>query len=190
MRATEWGYIHNPVTGERLQFLHRDAATNSVSMEVIFPAGGRAVVEHRHPGWEKFEVMTGTLDLTVDRRLRQLGPGQQLTVTKEFHFPANSGDNETVVVITAAPADFAERGIRAAFGLAADKDKGVTRSGRPRDLLALALVSERGAYQIAGPPRWLWVALMTVLGWVAVIAGKRRQVAQYWPPNLQQPWRR
>src|SRR5699024_9704357 len=110
-------------------------------MEVTFPAGGRAVVEHRHPGWEKFEVLAGTLDLTVDRILRQLGPGQQFTVTKEFHFPANSGHQDTVVVITAAPADFAERGIRAAFGLAADK--GVTSSGRPRDLLALAPVSER-----------------------------------------------
>lgn len=188
MRATEWEEIHNPVTGERLRFLHRDTATDSVSMEVTFPAGGRAVVEHRHPGWEKFEVLAGTLDLTVDRILRQLGPGQQFTVTKEFHFPANSGHQDTVVVITAAPADFAERGIRAAFGLAADK--GITRSGRPRDLLALALVSERGAYQIAGPPRWLWVVLMTILGWVAIIVGKRRQVAQYWPETLARPWRR
>lgn len=87
-----------------------------------------------------------------------------------------SGREETVVAIAAAPADFAERGIRAAFGLAADK--GVTCSGSPRDLLALALVSERGVYQIAGPPR------------LAVIAGKRGQVAQYWPPTLRRPWRR
>ena len=186
MRVSGWEQIHNPVTGARLRFLDRDAATDAVSMEVTFPAGGRPVVEHRHPGWETFEVVSGVLDVTVDRQLRQLKPGEQLTVTQEFHFPANSGLTDAVAVITASPADFVERGIRTAFGLAADN--GVTSTGRPRDLLALALVSEHGAYRVAGPPRWVWVPLMTVRGWIAVLAGKRQKVERYWPPELQRPW--
>lgn len=188
MRVQDWEQIHNPATGERLRFLGRDAVTDSISMEVTFPVKGRPVVEHRHPGQETFEVVSGILDLTVNRQLYRLGSGEQFTVTTEFHFHANTGLHDAVAIITASPADFAERGIRTAFWLAADN--GVTRSGRPRDLLALALVSENGAHQIAGPPQWLWVALMTVLGRVAVLAGKRRKVQRYWPPDLMRPWRR
>ena len=158
MKISQWDHIHNPVTGEHLRFLRRDPETDSATVEVIFPAGGLPVVEHRHPGWEKFEVQEGMLTLTVDRQVHQLGPGEQFTVTSEFH-----------------------------FGLA--RDGNVSPNGRPRDILAFALASERGAYQIAGPPRWLWVAVMTTLGWVAVLAGKRRKLERYWPPELERPWK-
>lgn len=187
MKISQWDHIHNPVTGEHLRFLRRDPETDSATVEVIFPAGGLPVVEHRHPGWEKFEVQEGMLTLTVNRQVHQLGPGEQFTVTSEFHFPANHGRERAVVMVTASPAGFFERGIRMAFGLARDGD--VAPNGRPRDILAFALASERGAYQIAGPPRWLWVAVMTTLGWVAVLAGKRRKLERYWPPELERPWK-
>ena len=188
MKTSEWDQIENPVTGERLRFISRDVASDSATVEILFPVGGLAVIEHRHPGWEKFEVQAGMLDLTADGLVYRLGPGEEFTVTSEFHFPANVGAEDAVVLVTASPAGFFERGIRAAFGLA--RDGGVAPDGRPRDILALALVSERGAYQIAGPPRWLWLSLMTVLGWVAVLVGKRRQVERYWPPELERPWHR
>ena len=187
MDNASWDEIHNVATGERLRFLDRDRSRDSVTMEVLFPVGGRAVVEHRHPGSERFEVIKGVLDLTTDGVVHRLAAGEEYTVTREFHFPANRGVEDALVRVTASPAAFAERGIRTAFGLA--RDGGVTPSGRPRDLLALALVSERGAYQVAGPPRVVWVVLMTVLGWVAVIAGKRAKVERYWPPELERPWR-
>ena len=186
MKTSQWDHIQNPVTGEHLRFLRRDPETNATTVEIVFPAGGLPVVEHRHPGWEKFEVQAGTLTLTADRLKHELGPGDAFTVTSEFHFPANVGTEDAVVMVTASPGDFFERGIRVAFGLA--RDGGVASDGRPRDILAFALASERGAYQITGPPRWLWVSLMTTLGWVAVLAGKRQQIEKYWPPDLRRPW--
>ncbi len=120
MQATHWDQIENPVTGERLRFLRRDVAADSVTMEVTFPAGGRPVVKHRHPGWENFEVTTGVLDLTVNDLVHRIRPGEQFTVTNEYHFPANSGPHDAVVVVTASPGGFAERGIRVALGLAAE----------------------------------------------------------------------
>ena len=180
MLTADWDVIENPITRERLRFVER--TDDRVVMEVLFPVGGAPVVEHRHPGWERFEVKSGTLDLTVDRVVKRLTAGEEFTVTNEFHFPANSSDEDAVVVVTASPRDFAERGIRAAFGLA--------RDGRSNDLLSLALVSERGKFQIAGPPRWIWVPMTVVFGWVAVLVGRRRVVEAYWPPELARPWRR
>lgn len=186
MQDTDWDVITNPISGERLRFLGRDG--DAVRMEVTLPAGGLPVIEHRHPGWERFEVQDGVLDLRVEGVLHRLRAGQQHTVTTEFHFPANTGDTDAVVIVTASLGDFAERGLRGAFGLA--RDGRMDAKGRPKDLLAFALLSERGAYQIAGPPRAVWVALMTVLGWIAVLAGKRRVLERYWPPDLERPWRR
>ncbi|MDJ0355660.1 cupin domain-containing protein [Paenarthrobacter sp. PH39-S1] len=185
METAGWDVIDNPITGERLRFLER--SSERVVMEITFPAGGLPVVKHRHPGFERFQVESGTLDLTVGDELKRLGPGEEFTVTDEFHFPANSSGEDAVVHITGEPGAFMERGLRVAFGLA--RDGRVRPDGAPRDMLSLALVSERGKYQIAGPPRWLWVSSMTVLGWVAVLAGRRRLVESYWPPDLERPWR-
>jgi len=148
--------------------------------------GSGKVFEHRHPGWEKFEVRSGTLTLTVNRHAHPLGPGDELTVTSEWHFPANLGTEDVVAIVTAYPAALFERGLRALYGLY--RDDGANRWGLPRDMLAVALLSEKGKLEVPGPPRWLWVSLMTAFGWIAVLAGKRRKLERYWPPELQRPW--
>lgn len=184
MRATDWDVIENPLTGERLRFLRRSEGT--VWVELTFPAGGVPVPEHRHPGWERFEVREGVLDLTVAGEVHRLYPGEEHTVTTEFHYPANTGDLDAVVVVSASPGEPAERGLRGAFGMA--RDGLIDADGRPRDILAMALLTEGGRYQPAGMPRALWVPLMTVLGWVAAVVGKRRLLERYWPPELARPW--
>lgn len=187
MKTSQWNEIYNAVTGEIIRFISRDAEADSVTFEYFSPAGSGKVIEHRHPGWEKFEVRSGTLTLTVNGQPHPLGPGEEFTITSEWHFPANLGTEDVVAVVSASPAALFERGLRALFGLYSDD--GANRWDMPRDMLAVALLSEKGKFQAPGPPRWLWVSLMTGLGWVAVLAGKRRKLERYWPPELERPWK-
>jgi quercetin dioxygenase-like cupin family protein len=180
-----WRVIENPRTGEILTFL--DRTPQQVTFDEVFPAGGAPVVKHSHPGTESFLVLDGELRLTVDDKVYDLGPGESYTVHRQLHFPSNVTDRPARVRVTCtgAPA-FAERGLRASFGMARD---GLIRpDGTPADILAMALLSENGAYYLPIMPRPLWVALTTVLGGIARLAGKRQLLDNYWPPDLPRPW--
>lgn len=181
---SDWDTIFNPITGETCTFLER--SPERLVCEIRFPKGGLPVISHRHPGSEHFRVKSGVLDLVADGVLHRLGEGDQFTVHQEFHHPENTSDDDTVVIVTCEPGDFAERGLRGAFGLA--RDGGIAPDGRPRDILALAILSEGGQFQIEGPPRPVWIAAMKTLGVVARLGGKRKQVERYWPPDLARPW--
>ena len=180
-----WRVIENPRTGEVLTFLQR--TPQQVTFDVEFPGGGAPVVKHSHPGTESFLVLDGELRLTVDDKVYDLGPGESYTVHSQLHFPSNVTDRPARVRVTCAGApEFAERGLRASFGMARD---GLIRlDGTPADLLAMALLSEHGAYYVPIMPRPVWVALTTLLSGVARIAGKRRLLETYWPPDLPRPW--
>lgn len=186
--AGEWDTIRNPLTGEVLTFVERGA--HRCVFDLTLPSGRVPVVTHRHPGVERFDVRDGHLRLMVDGVARDLGPGEGLEVhARQFHAPTNDFGAPVLVRVTCTPyGHFAERGVRMAFGAA--RDGRVRPDGRPRDLLTLALGSERGRFQIAGPPTVLWRLMMTLLGAVAVLAGRRRVLDSYWPDDLPRPWRR
>jgi NAD(P)-dependent dehydrogenase (short-subunit alcohol dehydrogenase family) len=59
-----------------------------------------------------------------------------------------------VVTVTCEPGHAAERGLRGNFGLA--RTGGINPDGSPRDFLALALLSEKGAFRIERPPAFVW----------------------------------
>lgn len=156
--------------------------------ELTLPPRGVPIVTHRHPGTERFDVLAGRLRLTVDGVVHDLVAGDGAEVTgRQFHAPTNVADTPAVVRVTCSPHGyFAERGMRLAFGAAADGRIGP--DGRPRDLLLLALGSEGGRFQIAGPPTFIWRPLMTMLSAIAVVAGRRRVLESYWPDDLPRPW--
>lgn len=181
-----WQTIENPLTGERVTFIETGAAR--CVFDLVLTPGRLPIATHRHPGREVFSVIEGSLTLTVDGVERRLEPGDEAAITTEWHSPSNAGDVDVVVRVTCEPGAFAERGIRGAFGLC--RDGLVGDDGRPKDLLSFALLSENGRYAIRGVPVPLWKVLMTVLGAVAVLRGRRRVLDRYWPPDLARPWRR
>lgn len=180
--------ISNPVTGEVVTFLER--GPERCVFEVVIPPNRVPVITHRHPGTEAFEVLSGCLRLIVDDTVRDLDAGERAEVTgTQFHAPTNATLMPVRVKVTCAPyGHFAERGMRMAFGMAADGR--IRPDGTPRDLLTLALGSEGGRFQIAGPPTFIWRPLMVMLSAVAVVAGRRKVLESYWPDDLPRPWGR
>lgn len=115
--ADEWRVIHNPITGEVLTFLKR--TPEQVVFDLELPPQRLPVAVHSHPGTESFEVLEGTLRLTVAGDVHDLGPGETSTVHDELHGPANVSDRLARVRVTCAELpEFAERGLRGGFGLA------------------------------------------------------------------------
>lgn len=146
----EWRVIHNPITGEILTLLER--TPEQVVFDVEFPPQRLPVVIHSHPGTESFEVLEGTLRLTVGADVHSLGAGETFTVHDQLHGPANVSDRLARVRVTCAERpEFAERGLRDAFGLA--RHGRMTADGRPKDILAMALLSENGKYYMPVMPR-------------------------------------
>lgn len=179
-----WDVITNPVTGETVTFLER--TPQQLIFDLRLPPGGPGIVAHHHAWTEHFTVRQGRLDLTVDGVVHHLGPGDELTVEDVVHRPVNPSASNTVVTVVCRPGTAAERGLRGAFGLACDGR--IRADGRPRDILSLALLSEKGQFRIDGVPPTIWRPLIAGLVLTARIAGRRRVVEQYWPPDLQRPW--
>jgi mannose-6-phosphate isomerase-like protein (cupin superfamily) len=181
---TSWDVITNPVTGETVTFLERTPERLTFDLEI--PPGGPGIVAHQHAWTEHFTVRRGRLDITVAGSVHRLGPGDELSVGELVHQPVNTTADTTVVTVVCCPGAAAERGLRAAFGLA--RDGGISPTGRPRDLLSLALLSEKGQFRIDGPPRVVWRPMIAGLALAARVLGRRRVVERYWPPDLARPW--
>ena len=179
-----WDVITNPVTGETITF--RERTPQRLVLDLHLPPGGPGIVAHHHTWTEQFVVRQGRLDVAVDGVVHHLGPGDELTVDDAIHQPVNPTGATTVVTVVCRPGAAAERGLRGAFGLA--RDGRIRADGRPRDLLSLALLSEKGQFRIAGVPRAVWRPLIGGLALTARVAGRRRVVERYWPPDLQRPW--
>lgn len=184
--GTDWSVIANPVTGETITFLER--SPERLVFEVVFEPGSE-VTDHAHPGSERFDVQKGQLTLRVGGVDRNLREGESYTVTSEFHAPRNETAVPITVQVTCEPGSFAERGLRGIFGLY--RDGLIDETGRPRDVLAMALLTENGAFVLPGMPRPVWKTLMTLLGFIARRAGKQKLIERYWPPDLERPrhWR-
>lgn len=150
-------------------------------MDFEFPPGGRPVPQHAHPGSESFEVLQGAIDLRVGRQVHRLAVGETFTVTTELHSPSNPLDVPAVVRVVCEPGAFAERGLRGYFGMARD---GLIRDdGRPRDLLAAAVlnVSEEGELYLPPLPRAVYRRLMRGLATLGRWRGKEELLARYQP---------
>jgi mannose-6-phosphate isomerase-like protein (cupin superfamily) len=176
--------ITNPVTRETVTFLER--TPQQLIVDLRLPPGGPGIVAHRHAWTEHFTVRQGRLDLTVDGVVHHLGPGDELTVDDVGHRPVNPSASTTVITVACRPGTAAERGLRGTFGLA--RDGRIRADSRPGDILSLALLSEKGQFRIDGVPPAIWRPLIAGLALTARIAGRRRVVEQYWPPDLQRPW--
>jgi mannose-6-phosphate isomerase-like protein (cupin superfamily) len=128
--------VVNPVTGERLTFLKTSRQTDGeyCLIEATVRPNGFVAAKHIHPYQsERFEVVSGTLTMTVGRKKVELGPGESYTVEPgKAHKFENKGDAEVRFTCEVRPALSFEELIETMYGLAADGK--TNKKGMPNPL--------------------------------------------------------
>ncbi len=124
--------IENPVTGERGIVLEapKDNPQRRLVVELHVTPGGAVAGEHVHPEIvETFEVLEGELEVSLDRELRTLEPGERIEVPAgSWHDWRNASSRRAIVRVEVTPGDRFVQMIRTIFGLGLDgktDDKGM-----------------------------------------------------------------
>lgn len=134
--------IVNPVTGERLRFLHtrEETAGQSLIFDCFLrPAAMVAGLPHRHRPAERFEVREGTLLIWIaGRGVVRPGPGDVVEIPPQrFHFVANGGARRAWARVEVRPAGTMEEMMREAFALSDPRSLLGDTPASPRRLAAL-----------------------------------------------------
>ena len=134
--------ISNPLTGERLRFLH--TAEETAGQVLIFdcflrPGGLVAGLPHRHAPTERFEVREGTLQTWIaGRGLVRAHPGDVFEVPpRRTHVVANGGTAPAWARVEVRPAGTMEELMREAFALSDPRSLLGGTPASPRRLAAL-----------------------------------------------------
>ncbi len=75
--------LTDPTTGQTITFVRTAADTGGelLELESSYKPGGQKPPAHRHPAQdERFEVLSGELQVRVGRKARTLGPGEVLEI--------------------------------------------------------------------------------------------------------------
>jgi quercetin dioxygenase-like cupin family protein len=183
MSGVEAGWVaENPVTGERGIVLEppQDNPERRLVAELRVNPGGAVAGEHLHPSLtERFEVLEGTLGVSLDRERSALEPGEAVEVAPgRWHDWWNAGDSTAVVRVEVTPGDRFIEGIRTLFGLAVD---GKTNAkGMPRPLQLIAISQEFADMVVfRRPPPPVQRALGALLGPLARARGYRGIYPRY-----------
>jgi quercetin dioxygenase-like cupin family protein len=173
--------IHNPVSGERIEFLHTAADTGGalLEFELELAADGRVPGAHVHPEQEeRFEVLEGTMKFRLGLRTIVAERGDSITVPAgRVHRFWNGGDGRARARIQVVPALHMEDLLTTTAELAHEGN--VLRSGLPKPLhLALFVRRFRREVRAPFPPAPVVHALMAPL---AALARHRGLAARYAP---------
>jgi quercetin dioxygenase-like cupin family protein len=178
------------LSGDRFSILESARQTDDGSLwgEYFAPPGAR-VPEHVHLGQEEsFEVVSGTLGVSVGGRELTLGPGQSAVGPPDVpHTWWNPGDEEAHFLVGLRPALHMETVFETWYGLAQD---GKTIGWLPKNPLQLAvLVDEVGGwFYYTGVPKPVWKALfapVAALAFVGKLLGYRARYPEYSRPEGQ-----
>ena len=116
--------IISPVIGERTVFRQtaKDTQGRLLQFDTFMDIGGRGPVEHVHTRQEeRFEVMAGTMGVSLHGQERTLLPGEAVVIPPGApHRWWNAGDEELQVRTELRPALIAERFYETIYGLARD----------------------------------------------------------------------
>jgi quercetin dioxygenase-like cupin family protein len=134
--------ITHRYTGEQITFLHTMEETNGefLFIEVALPPFGKGPPLHVHDAFEEeFEVVTGTLTITVEKEDKELTAGQKIVAPKGVKHTFNNQHDEPVVFrVKLTPGLYFEESARIHYGLMAD---GLTNDkGEPTKLAHTALI--------------------------------------------------
>lgn len=163
--------IYNPVQRDAATFLQTSEETGGewTLAELEIAPGGK-VTPHYHLTYsERFKVLEGRLTVVIDGVRHDLEPGDEaVAAARSVHAWSNPGESRSVVEIELRPGSPGfEKGIRVAYGLAADGL--VLKNGVPRNPLHAALVLQIGEVRL---PRG-YAALERVLALLARFARRR-----------------
>lgn len=182
--------LENPVTGERAVVRVGTEETNGERLVVdLFIKPGAAVVgEHLHPlVEERFTVLSGRVDFSVDGRHQVAKAGVQLVIPPHtVHDWWNAGDETAHVLVEVAPAARFEELILTLFGLA--QDGKTNAKGMPNPLQLALLAGEfDDVIRFTRPPHFVQRALFAILASIAKRLGYRGSYPEY--RNLLEPSR-
>jgi len=173
--------IHNPVSGERIEFLRTSADTDGelLEFELELSPDGRVPGAHVHPEQEeRFHVLEGTMKFRLGMRTIRAQAGDTVVVPAgRMHKFANAGDGRARARVEVSPALDMEELLCTTAELAHEGN--VLRSGMPKPL-HLALFVERFRREVRAPfpPAWMVRALLAP---AAAIARSRGYADRYVP---------
>ena len=170
--------IHNPVSGERIEFLRTAADTDGelLEFELDLAADGSVPGAHVHPEQEeRFHVLAGTMKFRLGMRTIVAQAGETVVVPAgRVHRFANGGDGPARARVEVVPALDMEDLLTTAAQLAGEGK--VWRSGMPKPLhLALFVRRFRREVRAPFPPAWMVQALLAP---VAALARRRGHALQ------------
>jgi mannose-6-phosphate isomerase-like protein (cupin superfamily) len=173
--------IHNPVSGERIEFLRTAADTygEMLELELQLAPDGHVPGAHVHPEQqERFHVLDGTMRFRVGLRTIVAHAGDTVTVPAgRVHRFANAGHAPARARVQITPSLDMEDLFTTTTDLAHEGN--VLRSGMPTPLhLALFVQRFRREVRAPFPPALLVHALITPL---ATLARRRGHAARYAP---------
>jgi quercetin dioxygenase-like cupin family protein len=144
--------IVHPVRDEKMTFLETSAETGGEYTLVEVDLGpGKAAPAHKHKEQsERFEVISGSLDVTVEGETTPLEPGQVATAPGgSLHAFDNSGSERSVYRVKITPGNEGwERMMRCSFGLVGD---GETWGDFPKSFTTIAVLATWGEAALPGP---------------------------------------
>ena len=180
--AKQGDELRHPVTGERIVWRQVAGDTDGALLQgdlFALPQGSPAAT-HVHPRQEeRFEVMAGTLRLSIDGVEKTVGPGDVAVVPRGTpHTWRNVGDDEAQMLVDFRPALRTEMFFETFFGLAADGK--TNRNGMPNPLQLATIITEfSDEVRLASPPFVVQRILFMPLAAVGRLAGYRGWYPRY-----------
>jgi quercetin dioxygenase-like cupin family protein len=162
--------IHNPISGEQIEFLRTSADTDGalLEFELELTPDGRVPGAHVHPEQEeRFHVLEGTMKFRLGLRTIVAEAGESVVVPAgRVHKFANAGDGPARARVEVVPALDMEDLLCTTTELAHDGH--VLRSGLPKPLhLALFVQRFRREVRAPFPPAGVVRAMMAPLAALA-----------------------
>jgi quercetin dioxygenase-like cupin family protein len=152
--AKKGDIINNSITKEKMLFLKTAADTDGqlLEIEMTVGPGGFVAGEHLHPELEeRFQILAGKIDLSIDGRREIVAAGEERVVPKNTRHVWKNGSNEELkVILQFRPAGTMEYFLESVFALA---EAGKTNAqGLPHPLQVAVLFREfRGDMKVPNP---------------------------------------
>jgi quercetin dioxygenase-like cupin family protein len=170
--------LHNPVTGQRIRFL--EISDEALVVESSYEPGGHRAPAHHHPAQhERFTVLSGAVQCTVDGEDRTLRKGESIEIAPGVaHDVRADTERRGRVRWETRPALRTADFLETMFGLAQDR-RVSPKTGVP-GLLQIALTARRFSreFRLVKPPRPIQMVLFALL---APLARARGLKATYRP---------
>ena len=180
--AKQGDELRHPNTGERIVWrqVARDTDGALLQGDLFALPQASPAATHVHPRQEeRFEVMAGTLKLSIDGVEKTVGPGDVAVVPRGTpHTWRNIGDDEAHLAVDFRPALRTEMFFETFFGLAADGK--TNRNGMPNPLQLATIITEfSDEIRLATPPFLVQRILFVPLAAVGRLAGYRGWYPRY-----------